>query len=247
MIPTDNSNCGHYVRKSMIRRATWLRAVALVVSVTLLSPLAAQERRTTQDLLASESRAAGAYTLEKSYDDVVCADILQSMNKQYWMPRGLRMPSDYGETETHYYLGTNHNVRWSRVELQFNERAETEIAQIDIFNDGQTQNIIRFLGTVSSHQRHRLLQGRTEGGRWVVTEIGFHPSRERQQRLGQTLSTAFDFSFVDVIRSRNTNYVLLKPSRDVIPEPRIFVLRAYGSLPNRGGADYELLCALIMP
>jgi hypothetical protein len=213
----------------------------------LLSPLSAQERATVENLFAHESRPAGAYTLEKSYDEVVCADILLSMNNSYWMPNGLRMPNDYGEIESHYYLGTHQNLRWSKVELQFNQRAETEIAQVDLFNDGQTQNIIRFLGTVSSHQKHRILQGRTEGGKWVVTEIGFHPSRERQQRLDQTLSTGFDFSFVDVIRSRNIKYVLLKPSRDVIRASRIYVLRVYGSVPNRGGADYELLCTLMMP
>jgi hypothetical protein len=151
------------------------------------------------------------------------------------------------EIESQYYLGTHENIRWSKVELQFNQKASVEIAHIDLFNNGSAMNLIRFLGTVSSHQRQDLFRGSFENGKWSAAEIRFSPYRERNQRISTNLSTGFDFSFVDLIRSRGINYVLLKPSRETVRDARVYVLRVYGVIPNRGAADYDLMCTMTTP
>ena len=226
-------------------RATF---IGLILGVLVASsPLFAQTMRVVENIYYRESRPENSYHIERSYDDAVCRDVLQRLNKAYRMPIGLRMPSDYAEIEAHYYLGSDENVRWTKKDFQFaNAVAPADLAEIDLFNSGHSSTVLRRVWSVSSTLHYRLHLANLRDGRWSATEVGINYSRERNRRINPSLSTGFSFPVLDIITSGGRNYLLLKPIRDVIPDARVYVLRLYGVLPNAGGAaDYELMCTMM--
>jgi hypothetical protein len=208
--------------------------------------LGAQALQPIGNLEGRETRAANSYAIETSYDSQVCPQVLQQLNRTYWMPRNLRMPHDYAELQSNYFLGTHENARWTRVPMQFANGPieERETANLDIFNSGVAQTIVRNLNSLASINHQALYVATLEGNRWATTKINFDPAWERYGRVGQGLTRRFAFPVIDVLSSGGSLYVLLKPleSPSVSPtiERRVYVTRVYGF------EEYELVCTLIM-
>lgn len=224
-------------------------AYAAFVLGAVIAPyhLSAQTKPAVESIYYRESRSENSYVIERSYDAVVCRDIIQKLNRKYWIPSVLRMPYDYAEIEAHYYLGTHGNIRWEKREFQFaNVAAPAEVAEIDLFNSGQASTVLRRLSSVASVLHHRLYLATLQDGRWSVTDVRIHDSRERNRRLGPELATPFSFPIMDIIASGGRHYVLFKPIESLARDRRLYVLQLYGFEPNDGGADYELLCTMVM-
>lgn len=203
-----------------------------------------EQRPITPEAPAGETD--GAYFLEWSKGDPVCADALAALNRS---TRGARDESeeDYAARQARAFLATDASVAWREQEPPVSGSKASQLATVDYFNDGVERTVIRMRGELAGQSVITL--GIADPKDPKIARLSFAYAGATLEDLPDkdNLNTKLAYSVSDVINLPTGYFTLLMPLEDVDGSGRIYLAQwraKEGSKPPRAPNDYyaELTC-----
>jgi len=181
-----------------------------------------QEERTVSPAPESAS-VDGAFSLEWSNDEALCASALGALNRASSADADTVEGEDYAARQARRYLATDANVDWQAQTPPFPGAEASGIATFDYFNDGVDRDVIRLRGDLSGQSVISLGIVEPDGQKIARLSFSYAGATFKDLPDRENLNTKLAYSVSDVVKLPQGYFTLIMPLEDVDGSGRVYL------------------------
>lgn len=197
-----------------------------VTSLEEPAPIEAPQEKRTASPAPDSASPDGAFTLEWSNDDALCASALSALsalNRAASADADTVEGEDYAARQARRYLATNVNVDWQAQTPPFPGAEASEMATFDYFNDGVDRDVIRLRGDLSGQSVISLGIAEPDGQKIARLSFSYAGATFKDLSDWENLNTKLAYSVSDVVKLPQGYFTLIMPLEDVDGSGRVYL------------------------